>query len=84
MLSCTRVSKLRNPYTSWCTAGPRDPKQQLGLASPGKSRQVQASLGTSVGANNPILEWDTLGHYGTPAERRLQEIIKPCGRCIKP
>ena len=59
-------------------------QQQLGLASPGKSRQVQASLGKSVGANNPILEWDTLGHCGTPAERRLQEIIKPCGRCIKP
>ena len=59
-------------------------QQQLGWAGPGKLWQVEASLGKSVGTNSPILAWDTLGHYRTPTERRMQEITKPCGRYIKP
>ena len=84
MLSCTRVSKLRNHYTSWCTAGPRDHKPiAAGLgksrqveASPGKPRHIGGSQQSNLGMGHSGSLWDTRGKTLAGNHKTVWEVYK--------
>ena len=95
MFSCTRVSGFRNPYTSRCTAGPRDPKPTaVGLgksrqveASPGKPRQIGGSQQSNLGMGHPGSLWDTRGKTLAGNHKTMWEVyktMKPHWKIIKP